>query len=153
MRQLILDANLMVLLIVGLKDRALIARHKRTQEFCDEDFELLQSVIGNFDRIVVTPNILTECSNPLRQIGDPACTELTAILKTLVEGDDLDERYLSSREAVRVVDFPRLGLTDAGVLEVVSRDLPLLTIDLDLYLAASRKDAEAATNFNHLRAV
>ena len=150
-RQLILDANLLVLLIVGLKDVSLIARHKRTREFSVDDFATLQRSLEGFDRIVLTPNILTECSNLLRQIGEPACSELTTMLKTLIENSD--ERYLPSQKAARAPEFPRLGLTDAGLLQTVSRELPLLTVDLDLYVAASKKGPEVATNFNHLRSL
>ena len=38
----------------------------------------------------------------------------------------------ASSVASRHGEFPRLGLTDAALLEVVSADAPLLTVDLDL---------------------
>ena len=44
------------------------------------------------------------------------------------------------------------GLTDAALLEVVSDATPLVTVDLDLYLAASRRAPNAALNFRHLTA-
>ena len=54
-------------------------------------------------------------------------------------------------DAARRDVFPRLGLTDTALLEVVSADAPLLTVDLDLYVAALASGDEAASNFNHWR--
>lgn len=36
------------------------------------------------------------------------------------------------------------------LLEIVSAETPLLTVDLDLFVAASAKDPDAAVNFRHL---
>ena len=50
-----------------------------------------------------------------------------------------------------VQTFPRLGLTDAALLEVVIEDTPLATVDLDPYLealpkgTAARRDAPVAS--------
>ena len=57
---------------------------------------------------------------------------------------------VSSADASRNRAFRRLGLTDAVLLEVVSAETPLLTVDLDLFVAASAKDPDAAVNFRHL---
>jgi hypothetical protein len=150
-RQLILDANLLVLLVVGARDRTLIARHKRTAGFTSEDYDLLLDCVEGFDRILVTPNILTEASNLLRQTGEPLSSKLTSDLGALVHG--LEEEYVASVVAVEQGDYVRLGLTDSGLIECARDDVPLLTTDLDLYLAVIQKHPEAATNFNHLRRV
>ena len=47
--------------------------------------------------------------------------------------------------------FERLGLTDSALLEVVTPDTPLLTVDFDLYLAALESGEERAINFTHHR--
>ena len=73
MRKIIaLDANLLVLLIVGLTDRRLIASHKRLKEYTVDDFDLLERLISASAGIAVTPNVLSEASNLTRQIGGPA---------------------------------------------------------------------------------
>lgn len=59
------------------------------------------------------------------------------------------EVVVSSRTASDNAAFPKLGLTDAALLEVVSAETPLLTVDLQLYLAACKKGEEAAVNFRH----
>ena len=50
MRQIVIDANLLVLLVVGLTDRALIAKHKRTKTFEPEDFDLLTRLLAGYDQ-------------------------------------------------------------------------------------------------------
>ena len=47
--------------------------------------------------------------------------------------------------------FVRLGLTDAALLEIVTAGSPLVTVDLDLYLAALERNPDAVLNFTHLR--
>ena len=58
---------------------------------------------------------------------------------------------MASVEASGNTSFRRLGLTDAALLEVVTPDTPLITVDLDLYVAALAKAPGAAINFTHLQ--
>ena len=58
---------------------------------------------------------------------------------------------MTSLEASRNASFRRLGLTDAALLEVVTVEAPLVTVDLDLYVAALEKSPNAAFNFTHLQ--
>jgi len=44
MRSVLLDTNLLLLLTVGMLDRKLIGKHKRTQEFTEEDFDLYKEI-------------------------------------------------------------------------------------------------------------
>ena len=59
----IIDANLLLVLVVGLNDPRLLGRKKHVAEYCKEDFDVLCGVLNDFDRLLVTPNIITECSN------------------------------------------------------------------------------------------
>ena len=146
---LFIDANLIVLLVVGLVGRDLIARHRRTRTFDVDDFERLTRAISRVGSVRVTPNTLTGASNLLGQHGEPQRSRLLLKLRALIEQSP--EIVVASVDAVRHGEFPRLGLTDAALLEVVSADAPLLTVDLDLYLAALASGDEAAINFNHWR--
>ena len=146
---LFIDANLIVLLVVGSVGRDLIARHRRTRTFTVEDYDRLIRAITLVGNVRVTPNTLTEASNLLGQHGEPQRSRLLLKLRALIEQSP--EIVVASVDAVRHGEFPRLGLTDAALLEVVSADAPLLTVDLDLYLAALASGDEAAINFNHWR--
>jgi hypothetical protein len=143
MRAVIIDANLLVLLIVGSLDRRQISRHKRTRPYDEEAYDNLVRYLKGFGKIIVTPNVLTETSNLLEKDA-----RALAVFKGLVA--TLDERYIPSERAVAAPQFERLGLTDAGLLATLATDSVLLTADLDLYLAAIRLK-RAAVNFTHLR--
>lgn len=148
---LALDSNLALLLVVGQVDRRLIDGHKRLGSFTARDFDILIGMVASTDKIVTTPNVLTEVSN-LASFGivEPARTEITRSLKHLVE--KFDERYVPSGEVTVAFapEFARLGLTDAVWLSCLGKTTTLVTADLDLYLASLSRGL-TALNFNHLR--
>ena len=59
MSRVAIDANLMLLLVVGEANRRWIARQKGLRVYDDEAFDLLIEGIGDVSRIVVTPNVPT----------------------------------------------------------------------------------------------
>ena len=141
------DANLLVLLVAGALDPAIIAKHRRLRTFGPEDFERVQEMVNGFERVLVTPNTLTEASNLLGQHGEPERSRLLTTLRVLI--GESHEVVVASADAAGHPSFPRLGLTDAGLLGLVSQDTPLVTVDLDLYLAASSSDPLSAVNYRH----
>ena len=156
-----IDANLLVLLIVGRTGRHLIAKHRRLQSFLEGDYErLLQRIASTTSPdtatepatvgvVRVTPNTLTEASNLLAQHQEPERSRFFETLRVLIENST--EVVVASAEASRTSGFARLGLTDAALLAVVSPETPLLTVDLDLYRAVAQRDHRAAVNFRHLQ--
>jgi hypothetical protein len=144
----LLDANLLLLLVVGAADRTYIRKHKKLKAYSEADFDLLQELIAPMNPIIVTPNILTEVSNLASQIADPARTHIATTFRMLV--GLLDERYVASKRAVVQPEFSRLWLTDAGILDEMTDEHVLLTADVGLYLAALAR-GQAAENFNYRR--
>lgn len=148
-RDLLVDSNVLALYVVGNHDTGLITRHKRTSQFVEKDFRLLDDFLRQFKRLVTTPNVLTEVSSLVAQIGGEAEVKLRLVLAGLIPV--FDEKYIPSGGASQVAEFRRLGLTDAAVLSLADRDrLLVLTDDLPLYSALQRKGI-AAINFHHLR--
>lgn len=144
-----IDANLFVLLVVGSVGTDLIAKHRRLQGYSEEDYETLISLLDRVDRVFVTPNTLTETSNLLAQHGDPDRSRFFERLRIIIQ--ESKEVVVASAAASSNSEFGRLGLTDAALLEVVTKETPLVTVDLDLYLAALAKGEELAVNFTHVR--
>ena len=129
----VVDANLLLLLVVGATDRGYIGVHKRLRDdYSDIHFELLQLLISQFSEMILVPNVLTEVSNFARQIKNPARSRIMATFKTLAEtGLELP---VASRVAVQSEGFAELGLTDAVLLQICALELPgasptLLTAD------------------------
>jgi hypothetical protein len=143
-----IDANLLVLFIVGTTSAEYITKHKRCAVFEQGDFELLVAVLLEAAETIVTPNTLTEASNLLRQIGEPARTEVCLVFQAYIR--NATERYVESHQATNRTEFIRLGLADAALLEIQKDDVVILTTDLDLYLSACR-DGRSALNFFHLK--
>ena len=144
-----IDANLLLLLVVGGVSRAAITRHRRLREYTPEDFRILINLIDQVPRVLVTPNTLTETSNLLGQHREPERSIFFDRLRFLIE--QTDEIVVASVDASTNERFTRLGLTDAALLEVASEETPVVTVDLGLYLAASSVAADSAINFTHLR--
>ena len=147
-KRLLIDANLLVLFVVGRTSRQLIAKHRRLREFSVEDYDRLIGMLDTVDQVVVTPNTLTETSNLLAQHREPERSRLLDVLRYVIESSQ--EITVASVDASHSRAFRRLGLTDAAVLHVISAETPVLTVDLDLFIAASTKDPNAAVNFRHL---
>ena len=145
------DANLLILLVVGGVDSDIIARHRRLDDFTAEDYELLLVVLHEVRHIFVTPNTLTEASNLVRQHREPERSRLMARLAYLIE--ESDEVVVASAQAAANPHFMSLGLADAALLESIGPQTPLLTVDGDLYVAALAKGAEVAVNFRAFMAL
>lgn len=148
-REAFIDTNLLVLLVVGSVDRKLVGKHRRVRAFTQEDYGDILQMIGALNRLFVTPNILTEASNLLESRKDSRFLDR---LRIFIE--KTEETVLASSTAARHNRFPRLGLTDAVLLEIVSERRPLITVDFDLYWATvSAKGARAAFNFTYSRSL
>jgi hypothetical protein len=143
---IVLDSNLLVLFVVGVTSPAHIARHKRLQAYTERDFHLLMSVLANASGILVTPNTVTETSNLVGQIAEPARSRIYLTFRTLLT--ETEEIYIESQRGARHPAFPRLGITDAVLLSIENKNLVLLTTDVLLYLEAERQGCKAV-NFNH----
>lgn len=141
-----IDANLLVLLVVGSVDRRQVGKHRRARRFTPEDYDRLLEMIDALKRILVTPNTLTEASNLLKSRRD---RRFLGRLRLVIE--ESEEIVVASAEAAHNAAFPRLGLTDAALLEAVSEERPLITADLGLYIAALSKEKNAAFNFTHIQ--
>ena len=61
------------------------------------------------------------------------------------------EVVVASASASSNLAFAKLGLADAALLEAVTAETPLLTVDFSLYLEAIKNGADRAVNFNPLR--
>ena len=150
-KSIILDANLTVLLVVGLVRPDQVGVHKRTRAFEQEDFLTLTGLVAACNGLIFTPNVLTEASNLLRQTNDPLRSQLSAFVASNLLPSST-ERLVESKFGFLRTEYVRLGLTDAVLLHLsaTTGNTILLTTDLDLYLAA-QSDGLNCQNFNHLK--
>ena len=136
----VIDANLLVLLVVGTASKDYIPKHRRLAAYTADDFELLGLIISEFSDIVLVPHLLAEASSLARKIENPARGRIQDALQTLIE--TVIEIPVSSRSGVQRDEFNRLGLTDAVILHLCSMDVSglnptLVTVDSDLANSAN----------------
>ena len=144
----LLDANLLLLLVVGSYDRRRIETFKRLSVFAPEDFDLLVAIVGKFKRLIVTPHVLTEVSNLAGSLPanvKDACFQTFAAAIVAA-----DETTMSSASVATRSEFRRFGLADTIIMQVAARPTLILTIDFPLaqYLASH---SLPVINFNHIR--
>jgi rRNA-processing protein FCF1 len=144
----LVDTNILLLWFVGAVNRERISRFNRTEKFIPEDYDLLVDILLSFDKIVTTPNILTEVNSLANQLGEPDRSKCLAIFAKGVAR--LDEFYIESRNAAGMEKFAKFGLTDCGIIELAKDRYLVLTDDLKLagYLEKLGIDT---VNFNNLR--
>jgi len=147
-RGALIDANLLVLYLVGKTNNRRIRDFKPCDVFEVEDFDLLDALIEYLGKPITTPHILTEVSN-LAKLHGKELASFRQGYKVLVE--EMDEFYDESRAVVADAAFMRLGLTDAAISMLCRRNLLVLTVDLGLWDTLQRRGVDAV-NFNHLRA-
>lgn len=146
----LVDTNILLLFIVGTFDRSLIARFKRTHQYTEQNFDLLVAFLTRFDRVVTTPNILSEVNSLSGQIGEPAKTRFFDHFSQKIRRiEAIKEEYVVSAEAAKIKHFSRLGLTDSGIAILVRGKYLVLTDDLPLYDHLVRGGIDAI-NFRHL---
>jgi rRNA-processing protein FCF1 len=145
--RIVLDTSILLLLLVGLADRNLVAKHKRTRTYEPAGFDTLVRLIKPFAAVVITPQVLAETSNLLRDGPGSASgpgARITAVLKAA------QERYVPKDKLLESPLFLSMGATDVSVMELAHEaDTVVLTDDLELY-GRIEKAKRNAVNFTHV---
>lgn len=145
----LVDTNVLLLYFLGRFNPREIPRFKRTQQFTVEDYGTLFLMLKSFEKLLTTPNVLTEVNSFSGQLADP----LRALYfkRFATEIGLIEEHYVESHRVADLPEFVRLGLTDTGILSVVSRGSHLvLTDDFPLSQRLQGNGIDVI-NFNHVR--
>lgn len=145
---LLIDTNLLLLYFIGTYDPDRIPRFKRTMGFTVDEFHLLDAIFTNFDKVITTPNILTEVSNLSGQLSSDLRTYFYSDFAKRIP--KLDEQYISSAKISSSAHFNKFGLTDSGIVDTVKGNYLVLTSDLNLFGYLQNLGIDAI-NFNHIR--
>ncbi len=124
------DTNALILLIVGFIDKALISSHKRTSIYEPIDFENLTFLIGDLEKVVTTPNVLTEVDNLLNNFQKGHRWAYYQVIREIITKSS--EKFLEARKVIDFDAFLQLGLTDTGILEICKNCDLLITGDSKL---------------------
>lgn len=140
---------MLVVYSLGSVDPTLLGRHKRARAYMPSDYYLLSELMGMYDVAIVTPNVVTECSNLFSDEGDALPKEA---LRSFLESPAcrVRETYIESIVACRRPQYSYLGVSDCAMLELIDQDTILLTADSGLSRAAQEINP-CSINFNHFR--
>ncbi len=146
-RGAVVDANLLVLLLVGRVNRQRIAVFKRTSSYTITDYLLLEQLVAYVGGVVATPHILAQTSD-LTDLPGEEGARIRMLLAALV---GISEEVFDPCTALVKDDlFVRLGLTDVAVAAVAARGRLVLTADFPLQIALTARGVDAV-NFAWLR--
>lgn len=142
-RKVALDTNVFLLFLVGLTDRAAIARHKRLTAYDADSYDALCRLLAGYDEIVVTPGCLAETTN-LLDSDKGSRTRCYQILRELIEsGEALSEKHIPAVKVVEEKPFMWLGFTDASYVELAREGIPVITADFKLYQQVVAQNEES----------
>jgi hypothetical protein len=128
-KRVLLDANLLLLFLIGSYERSRITRFKRTAVFSENDFDILTSLMTAFRAVVTTPHVLTEVSNLANSLPEhlkPSWSEHFAAHTAAFL-----ELFTPAVEIMNQPSFSLFGLTDAAV-HTIAVDTLILTEDFPL---------------------
>ena len=144
----IIDTNLLLMYFVGLYDPLRIPEFKRTMVFAVEDFYTLLGFFNFFDRVITTPNILTEVNSLAGQL--PSDIKVLFNYVFAVQLGRLKEYYRESSGLAQLPHFNKFGLADSSIADVAQGKYLVLTDDLSLFAYLQNIGIDAI-NFNHIR--
>ena len=127
---ILIDANSLVVLLIGAIDPKLIASHKRTSIYEEEDYANLLAIIGSLDKLIVLPNIWTKVDNLLNSFSGNHKWKYVQAFKRLIQLTS--EQYIKSSTAAENIHFSEIGLTDSLILELGKECELLITSDSKL---------------------
>ncbi len=146
----LVDTNLLLLYFVGRYDRGLIERWPRTNDrFVSVDYDLLLLLLEPFEKLIVTPHVLTEVSNMLGYLAEPAKTGCRVLLAQIINSV-MQEKRTPGASLSEDPAFVPFGITDTSILDAAVGSYLVLTDDLPLYAYLLAQGVEVL-NFNEIR--
>ena len=147
---ILVDANLLILLLVGRLDPAHLkhCRATKSRAFTPEDFSLLRDGVAKFDTLVTTPHILTEVSNLAGRLTEPLLGQFRAMFREVVKR--FSEQSLASKEIAGDAHFLKFGLTDTAISMIAPGRYLVLSVDLALCGLLQQRNVDVI-NFNNIR--
>ena len=146
----LVDANLLVLLIVGAVNRDRIPFFKRTSNYTSADWDLLTGILEQVSRRYAVPHVLSEVS----ALTDMKGNELDMarnILHRLIAV--MQELPVSSLDACASPYYRQLGLTDAALgLAAKRQGCSVMTNDARLH-STLLAEGTSAVRFDDLRRI
>ncbi len=128
-KRVLLDANLLLLYLIGSFQRERVELFKRTEGFSLAEFDLLVVLLREFSTLVTTPHILTEVSNLANSLPGNIKQPWYSFFASQVA--QYLEVYTPASELCSESCFNPFGIADASV-QSIAADTLVLTDDFRL---------------------
>ena len=123
MRDVIIDTNIFILFLVGQINENKITNYSRNSIYSKEDYYFLLKILSEYDRIITSPNILTEVDNILNRITGEDKYRYLTIVKDIYR--QTIEKYLKTDHVSQSWFFDILGVTDSAII-MMAKECDLL---------------------------
>jgi predicted nucleic acid-binding protein len=130
MRDVIIDTNIFILFLVGQINENKIKNYTRNSLYTKEDYYFLLNILSNYDRIITSPNILTEVDNILNRITGEDKYKYLVLVKTIYK--QTVEKYIKTDIISQNWFFDSLGITDSAILMMAKESELLISGDSSL---------------------
>jgi len=130
-KNVILDTKIFVLFIIGTIDKEYICKFLKTKEFSKKDYGLIMEKISIFNRIVITPHILTEFSHltiEQKSFRDDYKKIIKQFLIQL-QKNNLQEINISIQQIALNNGIYYLGVADVSLMELCDDESAIITSD------------------------
>lgn len=131
-KEVIMDTEPLLLLLIGLYDKNELRKFKRVKKYGIEDFNLLCKFLIN-RRIVITPEVLAEISNFAKQLKEDKFSEF--LMSNIENLRRIKEIYIGKDDILNAKEVFKFGFTDTSLIllaketngEVLTNDYPLFS--------------------------
>jgi hypothetical protein len=123
MRDVIIDTNIFILFLAGQINENRIRNYTRNSLYTKEDYYLLINILSTYDRIITSPNIMTEVDNILNRITGEDKYKYLILVKTIYK--QTIEKYIQTETVSQNWYFDELGITDSAIL-MMAKECELL---------------------------
>ena len=130
MRDVIIDTNIFILFLAGQINENRIKNYTRNSLYTKEDYYFLLNLLSNYDRIITSPNILTEVDNILNRITGEDKYKYLILVKTIYK--QTIEKYIKTETISQNWYFDTLGITDSSILMMAKESELLISGDSSL---------------------
>lgn len=125
-RRLLLDANLLVILVIGRVRKQLFGTSP-VEQYRDSDYDLLVGIIGEFAEIVTTPYLLSEVNMLLTKTGEFYCEECRAALSVLIP--EFICHFTEPSSLAEHPHFASFGISDISIVDCSVSETFVLTAE------------------------
>jgi len=145
-KELFVDANLMLLYLIGELDVNFIKNFSRTTRYSIGDYKNVKKIIEQdfSHNLMTTPNVLTEVNNLANKLNRDKKYQFIQLFSHMI--GEMKEIYQASNDFTNTYELEEFGLIDAIIIQMTKKyNLLLLTDDFKL----SAYIGEYALNIYH----